>query len=442
MENLDLDINNYSIKDLETFFRLKPKSKYSAADIELKEYQIREQLLNSGHVNKRFKQELIAFLEVAKTRLTMAITKPLPPPTSIPKDYKLDTMDVPRSKEAMARTEELIVRPETQFMYTNNSDFFPGQLNPLNTRIVTKCLNIDTRFRDKFYSTQSSDFMIQLPTKFNKVVSMQLSSLEFPVAFYGISADYGNNFLTLTVKHHSLDLSGTTVVVGTDTVTSVETLIVPDGNYNANDLIILMNDLLSPVGLDGTLTNPTSIFSYIQLKLDISSSGSGSGKVTIEANGKYASSVLEISMDFTLDINGNKDSLNVSAKIGWNLGFILPSYSGKTSYVADTIIEPAAIRYIYLAVDDFNNSASNQFISVFEKSVVHPDILARISIKGSYFSLIMESDFNIVTEPRRYFGPVDIQRLRIRIFDEHGRILPMNNSNFSFCLDLKMLYDL
>jgi hypothetical protein len=71
-----------------------------------------------------------------------------------------------------------------------------------------------------------------------------------------------------------------------------------------------------------------------------------------------------------------------------------------------------------------------------------PDILARISIKGSYFSLIMESDFNIVTEPRRYFGPVDIQRLRIRLFDDKGRILPMNNSNFSFCLNLKMLYDL
>jgi len=54
----------------------------------------------------------------------------------------------------------------------------------------------------------------------------------------------------------------------------------------------------------------------------------------------------------------------------------------------------------------------------------------------------MESDFNIVTEPRRYFGPVDIQRLRIRLFDDKGRILPMNNSNFSFCLNLKMLYDL
>jgi hypothetical protein len=44
MDGLDLDINNYSVRDLEKFFRLKPNSKYTAADVELKENQIREQL--------------------------------------------------------------------------------------------------------------------------------------------------------------------------------------------------------------------------------------------------------------------------------------------------------------------------------------------------------------------------------------------------------------
>jgi hypothetical protein len=38
--DLDLDIGNYSIKDIERFFQLKPRLKYSAADIEEKEYQI------------------------------------------------------------------------------------------------------------------------------------------------------------------------------------------------------------------------------------------------------------------------------------------------------------------------------------------------------------------------------------------------------------------
>jgi hypothetical protein len=54
----------------------------------------------------------------------------------------------------------------------------------------------------------------------------------------------------------------------------------------------------------------------------------------------------------------------------------------------------------------------------------------------------MENDYNIVSEPRTYFGPIDIQKLRIRLLDEHGRTLDMNNANYSFCLLFKILYDL
>jgi hypothetical protein len=73
---------------------------------------------------------------------------------------------------------------------------------------------------------------------------------------------------------------------------------------------------------------------------------------------------------------------------------------------------------------------------------MNTDILARISVKGTMINLISENDYNLVTEPRQYFGPVDIQRLRVRLFDEFGRVLSMNSSNYSFCLSLKVLYDL
>ena len=73
---------------------------------------------------------------------------------------------------------------------------------------------------------------------------------------------------------------------------------------------------------------------------------------------------------------------------------------------------------------------------------MNTDILARISVKGTRFNLLTDNNFELVSEPRMYFGPVDIQRLRIRLLDEHGRVLQMNNSNYSFCLKLKMMYDL
>jgi len=437
MEQLDLDINNYNINDLERFFQINPNAKYNEGDIELKEYNIREKLLSSGHIDKRFKRDLIEFLELAKNWLIFVKCRKgdLAKPTTVPSNYKLDTMDTPVSKEVEPRTNELINREDTQFVHSSNSEFFPGKLNQLNTRILTKSLNIDTRFRDNLYSTQSSDFSIQMPIKFNKVVSMNLSSLELPVSFYGICKEFGNNFLYLQVTYVSFtDLNVT--------LTSEKIITIPDGNYNSADLLETVNKLLAPVDQDGTLTQPEDIFSYISLFLDITSSGSGTGKVTIRPFGIRSDLVKSITLDFTKDINGNVDKVDVSTKFGWNLGFIKRKYRGSTSYTADTVIEPANIRYIYLAVDDFANSANNQFVNVFNNSIMSPNILARISIKGSYFSLIMENDFNIITEPRRYFGPVDIQRLRIRLFDERGRVLPMNNSNFSFCLDFKLIYDL
>ena len=47
-------------------------------------------------------------------------------------------------------------------------------INPLNNRILRKNLNIDTRFRDNYYTSVSSNFHLDLPIRFTKIVSMQL----------------------------------------------------------------------------------------------------------------------------------------------------------------------------------------------------------------------------------------------------------------------------
>ena len=120
-------------------------------------------------------------------------------------------------------------------------------------------------------------------------------------------------------------------------------------------------------------------------------------------------------------------------------------------YVADATIDCRTVKYAFLAIEDFNNSSNNYFVSVFQKSMLNQNILARISTQRSIEPHSSKSlhtlhnisdDTFITTEPRRYFGPVDIQRLHIRLYDEFGRILPMNNANYSFCLTMKMIYDL
>lgn len=428
---LDLDINNYSLKDIEKLLRLRNKT-YSAADVENQEYEVRAQLLNSGHVDKTFKRDLIAFLEKAKDWLIYVKCPKQLESTTIPQQYKLDTStskDYPHIPTVpYSRQQELIERPNTPFIYAQHSDFFPGVMNPLSNRVITRCLNIDSRFREDMFSTQASDYTLHLPNKISKVVSMQLASIELPITFYGISAGYGNNFLYMALNYpNALDPSGASI-------DAYKIVTIPDGNYNALDLIDKLNNLISGGDASGT------IFANIKMSLDVTATGSGSGKISIYADPPNI--VNYITLDFHKNVKGEDDNVAISSKLGWNLGFIYPVYINKTSYTAETVVEPSSIRYLYLIVDDFNKNANNHFVGVLNKYSLSPNILAKITMKGTYYSILMENDFNIVTEPRKYFGPVDIQKLKIQLVDETGRVLQMNNANFSFSIILKILYDL
>jgi hypothetical protein len=431
MTDLDLNIDNYTITDIETFFKLNPKSKYSASDVELREYEIREQLLKSGNINKRMKKQLIDFLEDAKEWLIETKCVSSYKPTTIPKNAKLDTLNVPETiTSKISREDEIIERPSTKYIQTYNSEYMPGNINPLNRQTITKCLNIDTRFRSNLYNTTSSDFTLQLPLKLHKVISMQISSIEIPISFYGVSAKYGNNYFNISIEQED---------DSTDIITSSLIVVIPDGNYNGQELIQKINDIL---------TNATEpIFSNFVFQLDITDSGSGTGKVTVQQIITNINSgeveITNLILDFAKDINGFENNMSdIYLKLGWVLGFVYPKYEGKLTYVSESIIEPAPIRYIYLAIDDFNNSVNNNFITAFTESILNPNIIARIPINESYFNIIMANELNMVTEPRKYFGPVDIQRLRIQLFDEFGRVLDMNNANYSFCLSFKLLYNL
>jgi len=432
MSDLDLDIGNYTIKDLEHFFRFKPTQKYTAADVELRETELREQLLQSGHINKRLKRDLISFLTSAKEWIIAArCSTEKKPPTTLPPVTRLDPMNYPRAPTLPEpRSDELIQRKEPQYGNTFNQDYYTGWMNPLVTKTINKCLTVDTRFRDNYYSTSSSNFVLQLPMKLSKVVSMQLSSVEFPVTFYGISESYGNNYLYLELTYN--DMSG-------NSVTDYDFVYIADGNYNAQDFMKTINDVLRPTYTDGTLVFPDSIFSYVQFYVDLTNTGSGTGKTYITTTSDdMAANITNIKMDFSVNADGQIFEGDISSRIGWNLGFHGRTYDGGLYYMSDTVIEPLTIRYIYLAIDDFQNSVNNHFITAFREYILSPNIIARIALKGSYFSLIME---DVVSEPRKYFGPVDIQRLQIRIYDDRGRIINMNNSDFSMCLNFKMLYD-
>lgn len=424
--DIDLDIGNYSIKDLEKFFQL--KSGYGISDIEYKQTQMQEILLKSGHVKKQFKGDLIEFLKKAKEWLIFVKCGHAKAPTTLPVEPRLDKTEY--KEPTGTREDNLLSRKNVPYINTFSSEYYAGSLNPLATRTIKKCLTVDSRFRDNFYGTQCSDFTFQFPLKLNKVVSMQISALEMPISFYGISKGHGNSHIWIEIDYETEQPQ--------DTFTESRVFQIPDGNYTQSDFIAALNVAICPRNEDGSIMYPDDMFSYVIFNLDVNSNGSGTGKATLSTSSE---SITRIKLDFSYDINGEPTIADISSKIGWNLGFLKRTYDKEINYIGDTIVDPFMKRYIYLAVDDFNNSSNNLFINAFNQNALTPDVLARISLRGQ-FGLLIDNGLSILTEPRKYFGPVDVQKLRIRLYDEFGKILDMNYSNFSFCLNFTILYDL
>jgi hypothetical protein len=250
-----------------------------------------------------------------------------------------------------------------------------------------RTLNIDTRFRENYYKTNSSDFHVSLPIRIKGVTKMKLCSLELPFTIYNISASQGNNIFYV---------AGTPVTL-------------PDGNYTVEMMQTELNARLpSTGGYEAIIDKRTK-------------------RVVISSSGTFV-------LKFTTDNN-----TNLQTTLGWMLGFRFGQYEGNTSYVSEAPYILKSPRYIFLRIDDYNNTSNESIVSAFNSSISTNNILAKISnaehINDNIFMMTLEDKFVSGCKERTYSGPVDIEKLRIQLIDEFGRIVNLNGSDFSFSLE-------
>jgi hypothetical protein len=65
--------------------------------------------------------------------------------------------------------------------------------------------------------------------------------------------------------------------------------------------------------------------------------------------------------------------------------------------------------------------------------------LARIPNVSPTFSVVFEDSSDRVFKTRKYFGPVKLQKLRIRLLDENGRVIDLNGSEVVVSFDVEAL---
>ena len=410
--NFDLNINNYSRRELIKMFDL-PEN-FNKTIVETTETKLKDGIINNRDIGQDIRVRTLNFLIKAKNIILNQDSENVNNPSS---DLHKEKFELSPTKLDGNTDRDIQVRKETPYFDSYPSEYFAGAINPLKKRIVKKNLNIDSKFRDNYLNNSSSNFNFNLPMNMNNVVQMQLSAIELPTTYYAVSKQIGNNFFTITVN-------GTTTT----------TINLPTGNYTQTSIMTEINNQLSLA--------TGAPFNEVIFSINLST-GTGSGRTMVGL--ALASSITELDLNFQTDNKGIPDlNAPLPLKLGWLLGFRNGFYTNNLNYVSEGIVDVSGPKYLFLVVDDYNNNVNNSFYSAFNESLLNKNILARISLTSPHelFSTLQQNNLNIVTTPREYFGPVNIQTLNIQLLDEYGRIIDLNYMDFSLCLNLKVVYDL
>jgi len=414
----DLNIENYNRKELIEMFDLPPN--FDRNIVEIKESKLKDSIINNKEINKETQIQTMNFLVKAKNIILNSQSNNDTHNKNTLKETHDYNYEVKSSK--IEDSNEHMVQIRSDIPYTNSypSEFYSGIINPIKKRTIKKVLNIDTRFRDNYYSSSSSNFNITLPINFTNVLQMQLNAIELPTTVYTISKQYGNNFFTIIVDGNQ------------------QVVTIPDGNYDRTTIMNAINNELTNLG--GSIASISFTCNYTVSTTGVT--GSGQTLVGFNINPIPIGSTLELNFQF--DRFGVDDrNTPLPLKLGWILGFRNGNYINNLNYVSEGIVDLTGPKYCYLVVDDYNNNVVNSFYSAFNSSLLNKNILARVAMLGtSQLSILDQNNLSNITVPREYFGPINIQNINIQLLDEYGRILDLNNMDYSFCLTLTTVYDI
>jgi hypothetical protein len=275
-----------------------------------------------------------------------------------------------------------------------HAPFSRDVLNPIRIKQYETAVNIDSLFRAEYYKTSAADFFIDLVEPFNNVLSLQLGQIDVPNAIY-----------TFTRKNNTFVINQT----GTDYLITIT-----PGNYTASELAAHINGLLAAAGL---------------------------ASIAFSINDNTGRSRFEDSVPTVFTVTFPENSENPLATSGWFLGFRNSVYIGSSIYTSEGLYQGNGWPYLYLAVDDFNKSINDGIVGVFQKSILRKNILAKLPLVNSrYIFSVQFPTANQFLLKRRYFGPVDLRRLRVSLLDPFGNVVELNNTDYSMVLHMEQLY--
>ena len=179
--NFDLNTENYKLEELIQMFEL--PSNFDRNMVEIKETKLRENILKNNQISKDMQEKTINFIVKAKNIILNG--NGLLYPQNTPFEQKLEQLyntsyELKSSNLEDDQQHMVQVRNKKPYLNSFPAEFVSGVINPLKKRTIKKNLNIDSRFRENYYTSFASNYNITLPINMNNVIQMQLSAIEIP----------------------------------------------------------------------------------------------------------------------------------------------------------------------------------------------------------------------------------------------------------------------
>tara|TARA_B100000925_G_scaffold98683_1_gene72149 strand:- start:9470 stop:10801 length:1332 start_codon:yes stop_codon:yes gene_type:complete len=331
-----------------------------------------------------------------------------------------------------------------------------SKINPINREKTAAVLNINTMFRNDYYNTKSSNFNIDLNNTLQNVTSMTLQSAEIPDLYYTFSSINKTNEFTIELFDVSSNNADNANISNDVTVLNQtkHVIKIKDGIYTPNTLMRYLNEYVFNDTSNNRLSRIGAYYDEVTKKFnlvrDIRGTSNGGIPVT-NLDGDLVE--LRFNIDWRISDEPNRP---IQMNMGWMLGYRKQYYNYATDYVTrseantktvqgyspEGMFNTEGSRYLFLAIDDYNKNYSQTIFSPFQESVfTNNTILAKLvkTSDGNYNYVNPDVENNYI---RKYFGPVNINKLKITILDELGRVVDFNNTDYSVSLRIEQLYNL
>lgn len=371
-------------------------------------------------------------------------------------------------------------------------------LNPTLRNLNTRIVNLDSQFRQNilpFYPndpdalTSATNYTCELSDTLTKVLSMLLYSVQIPNTWYRFSQEQGNTCFKVVYNSNTYYFN---LPAGNYDISSIVVALNDDFNWNPSP---------KPIGLLWQFNQTTSKLSFTTGNLsdtvfyfyDMSGSIQCSG-------GRPCFETMEINKNLGWSLGYRPEMYTNSNKQSQFLSFI-KVYPANTTNILESVIDLTGPKYFSIILDDFNKNRQNKGlvnIALIENTKLNlpPYYSSDLTIdcsgnkvqvsSGKYKKItqaqsysinqiiqnrknnlqktnrLISSDIlailpidinsntrtqpytvfgaNLLFNERRYYGPVNINKLKIRLVDDRGLTVNLNGADWNMSLLVNELY--